>query len=93
MGVWDAVTRFVFRDLPWPKTRLSADQAVEIAWAKARDPDLAAFRGFSGMMAEPRRENGRVVWSVSTATKGSGYAVMIDDATGTVISEGGWGVR
>lgn len=89
MGLWDAVTRFVVGEPPRPVTRLSREEVIDIARAAIRDRPRSQDLG----LAEARREDGRLVWHVSTATVGSGYCVMIDDATGTVISEGGWGVR
>jgi hypothetical protein len=40
-----------------------------------------------------KRIDGRLTWVVSTATKGSGWSVSIDDATGEVGPVQRWGVR
>ena len=37
--------------------------------------------------------DGRLVWTVSTATVGSGWRVTIDDATGEVGPVTRWGLR
>jgi hypothetical protein len=40
-----------------------------------------------------RHVDGRLTWIASTTTRGSGWSVTIDDATGEVGSVKRWGIR
>jgi hypothetical protein len=72
-----------------PETRMTEEEvmalAVEAA-AKARIDH--AFLG-----PTVRRTDGRLTWTLSTATLGSGWSIHIDDATGEVGPAKPWGVR
>ena len=80
---------------PQPPTRLS--QAEVLALAAAAMQELQIGRGLAhsyGLVPSlPRLADGRVVWTVSTATIGSGWSVSVDDATGEVGPVKRWGLR
>jgi len=72
-----------------PETRMSEEEVMTLA-AKATKADRIS-RLFGRPML--RRVDGRGTWIVSTATKGSGWSVSIDDATGEVGPVKRWGIR
>jgi len=80
--------RFLFGPPP-PQTRMTEEEVrvlADRAAQKARiDSTLARV--------SVRRVEGRIVWTASTATKGSGWSVTIDDATGEVGRVRRWGFR
>jgi len=71
------------------ETRMTRDEAMALA---AKAAEAAAIDRVLGW-ATVRRIDGRLIWVVSTATKGSGWSVSIDDATGEVGPVTRWGVR
>lgn len=74
---------------PPPETRMTRDQVMALAATAADAAGIGRVLGW----ATVRRIDGRLTWIVSTATKGSGWSVSIDDATGEVGPVKGWGIR
>jgi len=74
---------------PKPKSVLSAQQACEIA------EKVVAGGRYAGKMNLSKLEtrDGKLIWLISSVTKGSGWLVTIDDATGAVIQSERWGIR
>ena len=70
-------------------TGLTAEQACAIAENEVKGSDWA---GQMTMSTTERRDE-KLVWIIGSPTVGSGMTVTIDDASGTVISCGTWGVR
>ena len=73
-----------------PATRLTEEEVRAIADAAVAD--LAFLKDLMTMIRVDERE-GRVLWHVGSATRGSGWTVTVDDATGQVIDRQKWGVR
>jgi hypothetical protein len=74
-----------------PKTRLTSDQAVEIAsaYAKANGVELQV-----NLVAQEVREvEGKFVWTLRTPTVGRWVTVGVDDETGEVLGHHVHGVR
>ena len=63
-----------------PATRLTAEQAVDLAAARAQH---AGFP-FAGGTADATKVAGRAVWHAHSATKDAGWTATVDDATGEV---------
>jgi len=74
---------------PTPATRMTRDDVMALAATAAE----AARINRALCVATVRRIDGRLTWSVSTATKGSGWSVSIDDASCEVGPVKRWGVR
>ena len=74
---------------PSPETRMKRDEVMALAAKAAEAAGINRVLGF----ATVRRVDGRLTWIVSTATKGSGWSVSIDDATGEVGPVKRWGIR
>jgi len=89
MGLLDWLNAlFAEGQKPLP-TRLSAEQAIELARAAAdSDPrrDLLT-------MTSVRERDGARIWSVSSATVGSALVVELDDATGEILRVYNVGIR
>jgi uncharacterized membrane protein YkoI len=81
--------RMIGRGELWLKPILSAQQACEIA------ETVVAGGHYAGKMNLSKLEtrDGKLIWLISSVTKGSGWLVTIDDATGAVIGSESWGVR
>ena len=75
-----------------PKTRLTSDEAVQIAtaYAKAHGVDLLRT---NLVLHEVREVEGKVVWTLRTPTVGRWVTVDVDDATGEVLGHHVHGVR
>lgn len=69
--------------------RLSESEALTIA------PEAATGTPFERLMymTMVQEEGGRLQWIVGSTTIGSGFEVVIDDATGAVLSSRAVGVR
>lgn len=65
-------------DAPRPATRLTQEQALQLARAVAGRADVSGELE----VLDVRTINGRLCWVVGTATKDAGWSVTIDDATG-----------
>ena len=72
-----------------PSTRLSADQAIQIARAAVED---ASTRELLTMTRVDDR-GGTLVWTVSQAVMGRATHVEVDDASGRVLQVYASGVR
>ena len=77
---------------PRPQTRLSGDQAVEIALAHLKI-EAQDRPGFALYPYEVRDVDGRLVWTLRSNTKGSWMIVTVDDATGAVLDHKVHGIR
>ena len=77
---------------PPKKTRLTSEQAVEIASAYARAQRLD-LPHVSLVPQEIREIDGRLVWTLRTPTRGRWLTVGVDDATGEVVGHHVHGVR
>jgi hypothetical protein len=69
-----------------PSCKLTETEALEIA----RNALGEATPLYVTTVA--RTERG-IEWQIGTATIGSGATIRIDDATGTVVDRGNWGIR
>ena len=69
-----------------PDTRMTAAQAMQRAGEAAH---LDATFGDLSL----RRIDGQLLWIATTVTKGSGWRVTVDDATGKLGPVRRWGVR
>jgi hypothetical protein len=74
---------------PGRATRMTQDEAMALAAKAAEAAGIDRVLG----VAMVRRVDGRLTWIVSTATKGSGWSVSIDDATGEAGPVKRWGIR
>ena len=72
-----------------PKTRLRREQVMDIAAEAAQAAHVSATFAILSV----REIKGRLTWIASTATKGSGWRVSVDDATGELGPMERWGVR
>jgi hypothetical protein len=72
-----------------PATRLSEAEARAIA--RAAVPD--GFFKDRMTITKVESRDGRLLWHIESATRGSGLRVTIEDATGQVIEQKKWGVR
>jgi hypothetical protein len=61
-------------------TRMTEEEVRVLADRVAREAGIDGTLSLVGV----RLIEGRVVWTASTATRGSGWAVTVDDATGEV---------
>ena len=77
---------------PPKKTRLTSEQAVEIASAYARAQRLN-LPHVSLVPQEIREIDGKLVWTLRTPTRGRWLTVGVDDATGEVVGHHVHGVR
>jgi len=68
--------------------RLSPERAAEIAAAAAE----AGFPDTFGV-ASPIRTGSGLFWDVCQLSRGSGWRVVVDDATGQPGAVGRWGLR
>lgn len=75
-----------------PKTRLSDEQAMEIAAAYVEAHNLGWEHAHLGPY-EVRHVDGRLVWTLRTNTVGSWMTVDIDDTTGEVLGHQSHGIR
>jgi hypothetical protein len=79
--------------LPPPRpvlpTRMTADEVRNTAKAAL----YATGCPFELMKPLPRRAGERLLWTVDSATIGSGWRVEVDDATGVAGPVSRWGVR
>ncbi len=69
--------------------RLSPERAAEIAVAAAAE---AGFPDTFGVASPIRTESG-LFWDVCQLSRGSGWRVVVDDATGQPGAVGRWGLR
>ena len=74
---------------PQPKSALTAQQASAIAETAV----IGTHHAGNMWMSRLDTFNGQRVWIVGSASKGSGITVIIDDATGNIVSCKPWGVR
>ena len=75
-----------------PKTRLSNEQAIEIASAYVDARNLRSGDVHLGPV-EVRRVDGRLIWTLRTNTVGSWLTVEVDDASGEVLGHRSHGIR
>lgn len=75
-----------------PETRLSDEEAIEIAAAYAESENFSRFDS-ELYPFEVREVDGRLVWLMRTPTKGRWVIVSIDDATGEVLGHKVHGIR
>jgi hypothetical protein len=80
------------REAAPPKTRLTSEEAVEIASAYARTHSLD-LPHVSLVPEEVREVDGKLVWTLRTPTRGRWLTVGVDDATGEVVGHHVHGVR
>ena len=74
------------------KTRLSAEQAIEIASAYVKAHGLDLLR--TGLVLHEVSEvDGKVIWTLRTPTVGRWLTVGVDDATGEGVGHHVHGVR
>lgn len=80
------------REAAQPKTRLTSEEAVEIAsaYAKTHRLDLPHV---NLVPQEVREVDGKLVWTLRTPTRGQWLTVGVDDATGEVVGHHIHGVR
>jgi len=71
------------------ETRLTPAQVMQMAGEAARAAHINATFGVLSL----RRIDGRLKWIASTPTKGSGWRVTVDDATGELGPVRRWGLR
>ena len=71
------------------KTNLSTEQAIAIA----KTADIAPLFKEHLSVATACEENGKVVWSVSSLSKGAQEIVYVDDETGVIVKTKHVGVR
>jgi hypothetical protein len=74
---------------PRPETRMTEEEVRMLADKAAQRARINRTLG----RVSVRRVNGRLIWSVSTTTIGSGWYVDVDDATGEVGPVRRWGIR
>jgi hypothetical protein len=74
------------------KTRLTSQEAVEIASAYAKTHRLESPQ-INLIPQEVREVDGRLVWTLRTPTVGRWLTVGVDDATGEVVGHHVHGVR
>lgn len=67
---------------PELKPSLSAQQACAIAEKAVEGSDCVGIMGVTRLIYQ----DGKLIWAVGSANIGSGMTVLIDDATGAVIS-------
>ena len=87
MGFWDWLRGVRPQDSP--STRLSADQAVQIARSAVEDVSTRELL----TMTRIDDRNGTLVWTVSQAVMGRATHVEVDDSTGQVLKVYATGVR
>jgi hypothetical protein len=75
-----------------PKTRLTPEEAVEIASAYAKTHRLD-FPHVHLVPQDVREVEGKLVWTLRTLTRGQWLTVGVDDATGEVVGHHVHGVR
>jgi hypothetical protein len=63
------------------KTNLSSEQAVAIA----KTADIEPFFKENLSVATAGEENGKILWSVSSLSRGAQEIVYVDDETGVVV--------
>jgi hypothetical protein len=80
--------RFLFGP-PRPETRMTEAEVRVLADKAAKEAHI------DDMLTQitVERINSRIMWTASTATKGSGWCVTIDDTTGEVGRVRRWGFR
>ena len=69
--------------------RLTPEQACDAALERLGHKDPF----FNSAWAHPQTVEGRVVWSVSSNTVGSGWHAVVDDETGVCTEVTHWGLR
>jgi hypothetical protein len=67
---------------PKLKSRLTAQQACAIAENAVLGTNSAGTMGVSRLMWQ----DGKLIWAIGSTNMGSGMTVLVDDATGTVLS-------
>jgi hypothetical protein len=72
-----------------PETRMTDEEVRVLADEAAQKARIDSTLG----LVSVRRVNGRIIWSASTTSRGSGWYVDIDDATGEVGPVRRWGIR
>lgn len=75
-----------------PKTRLTSEQALEIASSYAKTHQLESAH-VNLIPQEVREVDGGLVWTLRTPTIGQWLTVGVDDATGEVVGHHVHGVR
>lgn len=63
-------------------TRMTEDEVIAVARTAVPESEMVART-----LANPRcaDHQGKLIWTVSSATKGAGVVVEVDDATGAVV--------
>ena len=72
-----------------PETRMTRAQVMQMAGEVAQMAQIPVTFGVLSL----RRIDGRLLWIATTVTKGSGWRVTVDDATGELGPVRRWGVR
>lgn len=67
---------------PELKPCLTAQQACAIAENAVLGTDCAGIMGVSRLMCQ----DGKLIWAIGSTNMGSGMTVIVDDATGAVLS-------
>jgi len=81
--------RLIGRQRFGPHSLLSAKQACEIAERAVTGTYYAGKMTFSKL----ENRDGKLIWLISSVTKGSGVIVTVDDATGELMHNERWGIR
>jgi hypothetical protein len=85
----EAIRRLFGRKAQRPVTRLSEQEVRAIAKAAVAE---GFFKDLMTITSVEQRD-GRVLWHVGSATRGSGLWVTVNDATGEVVEQKKWGIR
>ena len=80
---------------PHPPARMSPEAVLSLAQAAMRTAGIGqgVTHSYGLAPSNPALVDGRIVWTVSTATIGSGWRVTVDDATGETGPVMRWGLR
>lgn len=80
--MFNFLSRIFKQHPPELKSTLTAQQACAIAEKAVVGMEWAGLMTMSRLITQ----NGKLIWAIGAATRGCGMSVMIDDATGVVIS-------
>ncbi len=80
--MFNLLSRIFKQRPPELKSTLTAQQACAIAEKAIVGTEWVGLMTLSRLI----NQNGKLVWAIGSATRGCGMSVMIDDATGVVIS-------
>ncbi|MGI4746360.1 MAG: hypothetical protein ACRYGI_06925 [Janthinobacterium lividum] len=72
-----------------PPTRLTEPEALQIATGAL----TSSFVGQNLIVMKVYKKEDNVLWTLTTATVGSGLSITVNDATSEVMTVAPWGVR